>query len=94
MWAGGASYNFEGKGFNPTVGCIEREGTGADARQDVAARSILFSAALCCSATISNVKDLETGEEKWEPKGNSEAPIVVAAHKIGFDEHWLVRSLD
>jgi len=42
---------------------------------------------LCCNTSLSKVKDPETGEEKWEPKGNSsEAPIVVASRKVGFSE--------
>jgi len=88
MWAGGTSYDVEGKGFDPEVGKVKREGSGADANKDVAVRSALLSAVLCCNTTISKVKDPETGDEKWEPKGNSsEAPIVVAARKIGFSEN-------
>jgi len=87
MYAGGAAYDVEGKGFDPTVGGVRREG-GKDAASDVAVRSGLLAAVLCCNTSISKVKDPETGEEKWEPKGNSsEAPIVVAARKIGLDEN-------
>lgn len=87
MYAGGVKYKVDGKGFDPTVGKITREEGGADATNDVACRSSLLAAVLCCNTTISLVKDEETGESKWEPKGNSsEAPIVVAARKVGFDE--------
>merc|ERR1719350_2568798 len=88
MLAGGVTFEVEGKGFDPTVGKIKREGTGEDASQDIAVRSSLLAALLCCNTTLSKVKDPDTNEEKWEPKGNSsEAPIVVAARKIGFDEN-------
>jgi len=69
-------------------GKVTNEKTGEDASQDLSVRSALLAALLCCNTTLSKVKDPETGEEKWEPKGNSsEAPIVVAARKIGFDEN-------
>jgi len=87
MYAGTVAYDVEGKGFDPTVGRIKREGSEKDGASDIAVRSALLSAVLCCNTTISKVKDAETGEEKWEPKGNSsEAPIVVAATKIGLDQ--------
>jgi Ca2+-transporting ATPase len=86
MFAGGVAYNVVGKGFDPTVGNINRENGGADASQDLAVRSSLLSALLCCNTTLHKVR-VEGGEEKWEPKGNSsEAPIVVAGRKVGFDE--------
>jgi len=85
MYAGGVQFDVEGKGFDPTVGKIKRG--GEDASQDVAVRSALLSALMCCNTTLSKVRDPDTHEEKWEPKGNSsEAPIVVAARKVGFDE--------
>merc|ERR1719203_2273042 len=88
MFAGGVGYDVEGKGFDPTVGRIKRETSGADASADLPVRSALLSALLCCNTTLSKVRDPDTNEEKWEPKGNSsEAPIVVAARKVGFDEN-------
>mmetsp|Transcript_44923 Transcript_44923/g.127231 ORF Transcript_44923/g.127231 Transcript_44923/m.127231 type:complete len:1107 (-) Transcript_44923:173-3493(-) len=90
MWTGGVDYNVEGKGFDPTIGKIKREGSGAEATQELSVRSALLAALLCCNTTLSKVKDPETGDEKWEPKGNSsEAPIVVAARKVGFGEEVL-----
>jgi len=87
MYAGGENYDVEGKGFDPTVGKIKKQGTNEDCSQDLAVRSALLAAVLCCNTTLSKVKDPDTGEEKWEPKGNSsEAPIVVAAIKAGFDQ--------
>jgi len=85
MWTGGMAYDVDGKGFDPTVGKITRD--GVDASQDVSVRTSLLSALLCSNTTLSKVKDPESGEEKWEPKGNSsEAPLVVAARKVGFSE--------
>jgi len=47
----------------------------------------LFAAMLCCNTSLSKISDPDTGEEKWEPKGNSsDAPIVVAFRKAGFTE--------
>jgi len=84
MWSGDVKYDVSGKGFEPT-GTVSRAGGVADAAQDLGVRTSLLSAALCCNTTLSKVADKETGEERWEPKGNSsEAPIVVAAWKIGF----------
>jgi len=90
MWAGGVPYAVDGKGFDPTVGRITRteaDGTEVDAAGDLLVRSTLLSAILCCNTTLSMSVDQETGEARWEPKGNSsEAPIVVAARKVGFLE--------
>jgi len=88
MWTAGHAYDVSGKGFDPTVGSITR--AGAEAGQDLGVRSTLFAAMLCCSTTLSKVCDPDSGEEKWEPKGNSsEAPIVVAFRKVGFNEESL-----
>mmetsp|Transcript_52588 Transcript_52588/g.122387 ORF Transcript_52588/g.122387 Transcript_52588/m.122387 type:complete len:1087 (+) Transcript_52588:46-3306(+) len=84
MWSGGVKYNVSGKGFDPTVGTITRAGK-IDASKDLGVRSSLLAGVLCCNTTLSQVTDKDTGEQKWEPKGNSsEAPIVVAAHKVDF----------
>eukprot|EP00928_Gymnodinium_smaydae_P012483 TRINITY_DN1451_c0_g1_i6.p1 TRINITY_DN1451_c0_g1~~TRINITY_DN1451_c0_g1_i6.p1 ORF type:complete len:1115 (+),score=282.79 TRINITY_DN1451_c0_g1_i6:76-3420(+) len=85
MWSAGIQYDVAGKGFDPTVGKFTRKQGGADANSDVGVRSCLYSALLCCNTTISKVMDPDTQESKWEPKGNSsEAPIIVAAAKVGF----------
>jgi len=87
MHAGGVAYSVEGKGFDPTVGCIRNAETGDNAAGDMAVKSALLAALLCCNTTLEKIKDPETGEEKYEPKGNSsEAPIIVAARKVGFSE--------
>jgi len=86
LYTAGTPYKVEGKGFDPTVGSVKRE-SGEDAKSDMAVRSSLLAALLCCNTSLSKVKDPDTGDMKWEPKGNSsEAPIVVAARKIGFEE--------
>merc|ERR1712232_465487 len=85
MWSGGIAYDVSGKGFDPTEGSVTC--AGVEAGRDLGVRSTLLAAMLCCNTTLSKVKDPETGEEKWEPKGNSsEAPIVVAGRKVGFDD--------
>lgn len=86
MWSAGTCFDVEGKGFDPTVGGVYYD-NGTDASNDIAVRSCLLAAALCSNATVSQEKQ-ENGELKWEPKGNSsEAPIVVAARKVGFEEN-------
>jgi len=87
MWCGGSAYDVAGKGFDPTVGSITRCDNGANAHQELPVRSSLLAALLCCNTSLAKVRDEETGQERWEPKGNSsEAPIVVAARKVGFPE--------
>jgi len=87
MYAGDVSYEVTGKGFDPEDGGVKREGDSADAGQDLAVRSNLLAALLCCNTSLAKVKDPDTGDMKWEPKGNSsEAPIVVAARKVKFSE--------
>merc|ERR1719210_1575574 len=88
MYAGGVAFKVTGKGFDPTDGNVTNEATGADASQDLSVRSALLAALLCSNTTLSQVTDPDTGEKMWEPKGNSsEAPIVVAARKVRFDEN-------
>mmetsp|Transcript_39345 Transcript_39345/g.83847 ORF Transcript_39345/g.83847 Transcript_39345/m.83847 type:complete len:1092 (+) Transcript_39345:135-3410(+) len=92
MWSSGIRYTVGGKGFDPTVGKITRTDGGADAMKDMGVKTALVAASLCCNTTLSKVKDPETGEEKWEPKGNSsEAPIIVASRKVGFSEEMAAK---
>ncbi|CAK8988857.1 Calcium-transporting ATPase 1 (BACCA1) [Durusdinium trenchii] len=87
MWAGGVTYDVGGKGFDPTVGRITTCDTGVEAGRQMGVRSTLLSGILCCALEV-EVRDPDTGEEKWEPRGNSsEAPIVVAARKVGLTEN-------
>ena len=67
MYAGGQGYAVDGKDFNPEDGKVKRN--GVDASNDLAVRSALLSALLCCNTTLEKVKDLDSGEMKWEPKG-------------------------
>jgi len=88
MWAAGNTYNVTGKGFDPTVGQVERVGDNSDGKNDLGVKTNLLAAILCCNTTLAQEKDPDSGEMKWTPKGNSsEAPIVVAARKIGFSEN-------
>lgn len=83
MWSGNVDYNVSGKGFNPTVGNITYEQNGEDAAAALGVQSTLASALLCCNTTVK--EELVDGENKWVPYGNSsEAPIVVAAAKVGL----------
>jgi len=85
MWSGGVAYNVSGKGFDPTVGSFSRSSTGTDANSDLGVKFSLMAALFCCNTSLEKGSDPETGDDKWEPKGNSsEAPIVVASRKAGF----------
>lgn len=87
LWSGGVAYDVSGKGFDPTEGTVSRAESCVDASQELTVRSTLFAALLCCNTTLGKVKDKESGEMRWKPKGNSsEAPIVVASRKVGFAE--------
>jgi potassium/sodium efflux P-type ATPase len=82
MWSCGAHYNVSGQGFDPTKGQITRKEADpalGSHNQDMGVVSTLLAAKLCCDTQV--FKE----EEEWTFKGNSsEAPIVVAAMKIGL----------
>eukprot|EP00929_Paragymnodinium_shiwhaense_P042833 TRINITY_DN22100_c0_g1_i1.p1 TRINITY_DN22100_c0_g1~~TRINITY_DN22100_c0_g1_i1.p1 ORF type:complete len:1070 (-),score=330.22 TRINITY_DN22100_c0_g1_i1:352-3561(-) len=83
MWTGGVRYMVNGKGFDPTVGKFTRAEGGQDANGDIGVKSNLLAAMLCCNTEIE--KTTENGEVKYAPRGNSsEAPIIVAGMKVGF----------
>lgn len=85
LWAGGVSYDVSGAGFDPTVGKVTRSQGGADANTDCVVRSTLLTGLLCSNTSLSQETDPDTGRKAWVPKGNSsEAPIVVAARKVGW----------
>eukprot|EP01047_Picozoa_sp_COSAG01_P005184 COSAG01_NODE_175_length_22996_cov_18.857892_14_plen_1178_part_00 len=84
MFTGGKDYTVSGKGFDPTVGGITAEGAEGSAADVLSVRATLESAILCSNTTLKLEEDEETGVAKWTPRGNSsEAPLVVAGHKIG-----------
>lgn len=90
MWAGNTKYDVTGKGFDPTVGTITQKESGASGTKDIGVVTTLFSSMLCSNTTLSKVRDPDTKEEKWEPKGNSsEAPLVVAGMKLGFSTDFV-----
>merc|ERR1719191_2638586 len=88
MFTANKLYEVSGKGFDPTHGGVSLN--GQDSKNDPAVRSTLLSAALCCNPRLAKEYDESLKEEFWRPKGNSsEAPIVVAAAKVGFWESEL-----
>jgi len=94
MWTAGAKYNISGKGFIPE-GLVENvENKGIDAKGDMGVRSTLLAGMLCCNATVLREQDETTKEWSWNPYGNSsEAPIIVAGIKIGFEHEQVKKNL-
>jgi len=87
MWSAGTEYKVAGKGFDPNIGKFTKKETGADANKELGVISTLFAALMCSNTKLNQVEDPETHVKTWEPKGNSsEAPIVVAARKVGLHE--------
>lgn len=90
MWSAGTLYEVEGKGFDPTIGGIKFKDGGQDAAQNKCVRSTLFAALCCCSTKL-----IQNEDKRWEPQGNSsEAPIVVASRKIGFNEQEMEKQYE
>jgi len=95
MYSGDQAYDVTGKGFDPTDGGVQLLADGSNARDALPVRTTLLTALLCCNTTLKPIMDEKNpneiskdaqGKQIWEPKGNSsEAPIVVAAKKIGFE---------
>eukprot|EP00929_Paragymnodinium_shiwhaense_P030794 TRINITY_DN17386_c0_g2_i1.p1 TRINITY_DN17386_c0_g2~~TRINITY_DN17386_c0_g2_i1.p1 ORF type:complete len:1094 (-),score=238.22 TRINITY_DN17386_c0_g2_i1:586-3867(-) len=91
MYCGSVKYDVSGKGFDPTVGNIMRRGESAVpndsstvANEDLGVLSTLMSGMLCSNTDV--VKTEDSDGSRWEPRGNStEAPIVVAGMKLGFN---------
>lgn len=91
MWSGGLEYNVTGQGFDPTKGAVFRAGVvaapGSNSNRELGVRSTLLAALLCCDTQLFLEEDPSTGERTWQYRGNSsEAPIVVAARKVGLPE--------
>jgi len=83
MWSLGQAYDISGQGFNPQVGHVSRSGNtrNENHNSDMGVRSTLLSALLCSDTVLF----FDEHQHKWDYKGNSsEAPIVVAAQKVGF----------
>ena len=94
MYADGRDYVVTGKGFDPTVGGIATV-DGADAASDGGVRGTLGSAVLCSNTTLKLETDPESGQTRWTPRGNSsEAPLIVAGHKIGIKLEDLEKPLE
>merc|ERR1719301_496130 len=88
MFTANKLFEVSGKGFDPTIGGVSLD--GKDMKSDPTVRSTLLSAALCCNTRLVKEYDEALKDEFWRPKGNSsEAPIVVAAAKVGFWEDKL-----
>merc|ERR1719463_240239 len=89
MWASKIMHDVTGKGFDPTNGEFKLENTETCTNQDVTVRSTIYCGWQCSNCKIVKEEDEALGVMKWKPWGNSsEAPITVAAGKLGFwNEH-------
>lgn len=84
MWSGSQDFDVSGKGFDPTVGKITLQGSNEDAKANPGVNACLSSAVMCSDTKVVQETDPDDGTTKWVPHGNSsEAPIIVAAGKIG-----------
>lgn len=84
MWGDAIAYDITGAGFDPTIGDIFRQGI-SQSKSNVLVRSTLLSAALCSNTSLQQ-ETSDNGSTMWVPMGNSsEAPLVVAAAKAGFE---------
>jgi potassium/sodium efflux P-type ATPase len=93
MWASGVDFNVSGKGFDPTVGDITFLSNGSSAKSDKGVVASLASATMCSNTKISQETDPDDGKTTWVPRGNSsEAPIIVAARKVGLDAEQLEKA--
>ena len=95
MYAAGTDFTVTGKGFDPTSGTITAAGNSESAADDACVRATLGSAVLCSNTSLNLEKDEITEQMKWTPRGNSsEAPLVVAGHKIGLKLEQLEQALE
>jgi Ca2+-transporting ATPase len=93
LWSGENSYNITGQGYNPTGNIICTASQADIALQtapEVAAEASLLIGALCSNTKLTQSKE-DNGKIQWKYTGNAtEAPIIVAAAKIGiFPEQQL-----
>jgi len=85
MWSCGTKYEISGQGFDPTNGVVSNPATQANSNNDMGVKSTLLAALLCSDTELFFEMDEKLGRDAWQFKGNSsEAPIVVAAQKVGF----------
>lgn len=85
LWSSGVDFNVSGKGFDPNAGKITYSKGDADAKLDKGVLATLGSATMCSNTKVVQETDPDDGTTKWVPHGNSsEAPIIVAAGKIGI----------
>merc|ERR1740138_337848 len=83
MWSCGVDYKISGQGFDPTKGEVSKGGVNSNS--DMGVKSTLLAALLCSDTEQFYGLDDKLGKDTWQYKGNSsEAPIVVAAQKVGF----------
>lgn len=83
VWTpGGDAVEFEGVGYEPVGRLTDEGGQNVEPSEDVLA--LVEAAALCNDATLASV------DGRWTISGDpTEAALVVAARKLGMDEHDL-----
>ncbi|TMW62952.1 hypothetical protein Poli38472_005570 [Pythium oligandrum] len=84
-WGDNQEYFITGTGFDPN-GNVLLDGVVQTAENNVQIHTTLLSAALCCNTMLQKEPSEDgTGSFVWTPFGNaSEAPLVVAAAKLGL----------
>ena len=93
MHSAGVDYTVTGKGFDPTVGAVLKGED--DAGNSPGVQATLGSAVLCSNTTLKLETEGDSGQAKWTPRGNSsEAPLIVAGHKVGIKLENLEKCLE
>jgi magnesium-transporting ATPase (P-type) len=87
LWAGGASYQLSGTGYEPVGELSRRDGAEDDL---VAVTEMLRAAALCCDAHLVPPKNDRRRQQRWMAIGDpTEAAIRAAAARIGLSQNKL-----
>lgn len=94
-WGDFQEYNITGAGFNPVGEFLLNDSVRQTAESNVQLHAMLVAGVLCSNTSLQQERNEEDGSMVWTPYGNaSEAPLVVAAAKLGIWGHELTQSYE